>query len=57
MNKEFCTLSKLTKYIDNNKQKGLKNNEIINQLIKKGCPFQTIFNAMDKIINKPKRCK
>ncbi len=52
---EFCTLKNVMKFIKLNKEKGLKNHKIINDLTKKGCCFQTIFDAMDAITNKP-RC-
>lgn len=48
----FCSIKNVTKYIQQNKQKGLKNQKIINELIKKGCCFQVVFDAMDKITRK-----
>ncbi len=49
MNKDdSCTLTKIRQFIKTNKERGMKNPEIIKQLTKKGCYFQTIFDAMDK---------
>lgn len=45
----YCSLKNVIKFIQQNKQKGLKNQKIINELIKKGCRFQIIFDAMDII--------
>ena len=51
----FCSLKTVTEFIKKNKEQGQKNYEIINDLIKKGCTFQVIFDAMDKI-TKQLRC-
>ena len=56
MNKDnFCSLKNVISFIEKNKKNGQKNYKIINELIKRGCSFQTMFDAMDKI-TKQTRC-
>lgn len=55
-NENFCSLKNVMIFIKINKEKGQKNYEIIKSLTKKGCCFETMFDAMDKI-TKQIRCK
>ena len=48
----FCSLNLAIKYIKLMKKSGIKNQEIIKQLMKKGCAFNTIFDAMDEVSRK-----
>jgi len=43
-----CSNKKIIEYITKSKQKGQKNQEIIKQIIKKGCCYTALFNAMDE---------
>jgi GTP-binding protein EngB required for normal cell division len=49
---EFCSTNNVIQFIQQRKQIGKKNYEIINELIKRNCSFQIIFDAMDKITKK-----
>ena len=51
---EFCSTSNVIEFIQQNKKYGKKNYQIIQELIKRNCSFQIIFDAMDKITRQKK---